>query len=154
MRLIIDLIAGALVALSLLTGHAAHAQQPVTPGLQQPAGSGGPVFHKHVSSLGTSLAVKDLPGTVGGFNCTAIAGGAAGYCVAYDATAVPSTGALTGALVLDVCYFDTTARGCALAHIPNGVLTTKGIVILMTSASTPFTYTTGTDTGFISADYN
>jgi len=142
------------VVWALLSSWPVLAQTPVTPDLQQPNGSGGPVFHKHVSSLGTSLAVKDLPGTVAGFNCTAIAGGAAGYCVAYDATAVPSTGALTGTLVLDVCYFDTTARGCALAHIPNGVLTTKGIVILLTSASTPFTYTTGTDTGFISADYN
>jgi hypothetical protein len=149
-----DLLARALVALSLLSAPVALAQSPVTPYLQQPNGSGGPVQHKHVSSLGTSLAVKDLPGTVAGFNCTAIAGGAAGYCVAYDATAVPSTGALTGALVLDACYFDTTARGCALAHLPNGVLTTKGIVILLTSATTPFTYMTGTDTGYISADYN
>jgi hypothetical protein len=153
MRLIIDIVVGALVALSLLLSHA-HAQQPVTPYLQQPNGSGGPVQHKHVSSLGTSLIVKDLPGTIAGFNCTAIAGGAAGYCVAYDATAVPGTGALTGALVLDTCYFDTSAHGCSLAHIPNGILTSAGIVILMTSASTPFTYTTGTDTGFISADYN
>jgi|HubBroStandDraft_6_1064221.scaffolds.fasta_scaffold466477_2 hypothetical protein len=153
MRIIIDIVAGVLVALSLLLGHA-HAQSPVTPGLQQTNGSGGPVWHVHTTALADHLVVKDNPGTVGGFNCTAVAGGAAGYCVAYDATTTPATGALTGSLVLDVCYFDTTARGCALAHIPNGILTSKGIVILMTSASTPFTYTTGTDTGFISADYN
>jgi hypothetical protein len=152
MRIIIDIVAGALVALSLLLGHA-HAQSPVTPGLQQTNGSGGPVWHAATTTLTDHLLVKNIAGTVGGFNCTAVTGGAAGYCVAYDAASVPGTGALSGT-VIDVCYFDTTARGCSLAHIPNGVLTTKGIVILMTSAATPFTYTTGTDTGFISADYN
>jgi len=153
-RKILDLLAALSVVWALLAPGPAPAQSPVTPDLQQVNGSGGPVWHVHNSSLGTSLVVKNLPGTVEGFNCTGVAGAAAGFCIAYDATTVPSTGALTGALVLDACYFDTSARGCSLAHLPNGVFTTKGIVILMTSATSPFTYTTGTDTGFISADYN
>lgn len=139
----------------LATCCVSRAQQPVIPLLQ-----GGPGFlpnqlaHIATSSLGTSLLVKTSPGTLAGFNCTAITGGGAGYCVAYNAASIPSTGSLTGANVLDVCYFDTSARGCSLAHVENGALYTSGIVIVMTSASTPFTYTTGTDTGFISADFN
>jgi hypothetical protein len=109
--------------------------------------------HAVTTSLGTSLVVKAAAGDLAGFNCTAITGGAAGYCIAYNAASAPSTGALTGAAVLDVCYFDTTARGCSLAHINGTVAYGTGIVILMTSATTPFTYTTGTDTGYISADY-
>lgn len=112
----------------------------------------GTVSHASVTSLGTSLVVKASAGTLSGFNCTAITGGAAGYCVAYNATAAPGTGALTGSLVLDSCFFDTTARGCSLARL-SPVAYSAGIVILVTSAVTPFTYTTGTDTAFVSADY-
>jgi hypothetical protein len=60
---------------------------------------------------------------------------------------------LTGTLVLDFCYFDTTARGCSLSRIPLAANYSAGITILLTSAVTPYTYTTGTDTGAISADY-
>ena len=156
MKRIIDALAALGVLWALLAqGPLAHAQAPVVPYVSAPPGGvASAVQHKHVASLGTSLAVKDLPGTVAGFNCTAITGGAAGYCIAYDTASVPSTGALTGALVLDTCYFDTSARGCSLAHLPNGIASAYGIVILLSSASTPFTYTTGTDTGYISADYN
>lgn len=110
---------------------------------------------QHASSTGlvTSLVAKAAPGSLVGFNCTSVTGAAAGFCVGYNATAAPSTGALTGSLVLDYCYFDTSARGCSLNHLPGAVNYNAGIVILMTSAATPFTYTTGTDTGAISADY-
>lgn len=141
---------------TLLAGlTSANAQSPVVPYVQ-----GGPGYppnqlaHIATNALNTSLLVKNTPGTLVGFNCTAITGAAAGYCIAYNANTVPGTGSLTGTSVLDVCYFDTTARGCSLAHLPNGALYTSGIVILVTSASTPFTYTTGTDTAFISADFN
>ena len=110
--------------------------------------------HTSVTSLGTSLVAKAAAGNLNSFNCTAITGGAAGFCIAYNGTTAPSTGALTGANVLDSCYFDTTARGCSLAHINGSVAFSTGIVILVSSAVTPFTYTTGTDTAFISADTN
>lgn len=116
--------------------------------------AGAQLGHASVTALGTSLLVKASAGNLYAFNCTSITGGAAGFCVAYNAIAVPSTGALTGALVLDYCFFDTTARGCSLSRIPNSILYNVGVVILVTSAATPFTYTTGTDTAAITADFN
>jgi hypothetical protein len=112
-----------------------------------------PVPHASTSALGTSLVAKASAGDLFGFNCTAITGGAAGYCVAYNAASAPGTGSLTGASVLDFCYFDTTARGCSLSRIPLAAAYSTGITILLTSAASPYTYTTGTDTGAISADY-
>lgn len=104
------------------------------------------------AALAASLAVKATPGNLYGFYCNAITGGASGYCVAYNATAAPGTGALTGASVLDVCYFNGAA-GCSLNRIPMPRNYSTGIVILVTSAATPFTYTTGVDTAYISADF-
>lgn len=112
----------------------------------------GTVSHASTTALANSLAVKAAPGTLFGFNCSGVAGAAAGYCIAYNATVAPGGGALTGSLVLDICYFDTTARGCSLAR-NSPISYSAGIVILVTSATTPFTYTTGTDTAFVSADY-
>jgi hypothetical protein len=117
-----------------------------------PAFAQTPTNHASTTALGTSLVVKTYGGALLGFNCTAITGGSAGFCVAYNAAAVP-TGSLVAAQVLDSCYFDTTARGCSLSRLPMAASYSNGIVILMTSASTPYTYTTGTDTGFISADF-
>ena len=112
-----------------------------------------PISHVSTTALATSLVAQSGPShALVGFNCTAITGGAAGYCVAYNATSAPGTGALTGSLVLDFCYFDTTSRGCSLSRAPGAVPYSAGIVILLTSAATPYTYTTGTDTGAISAD--
>lgn len=111
--------------------------------------------HASTTALGTSLVVESNPQHVlASFNCTAVAGGAAGYCVAYNAAAVPSTGALTGAAVLDSCYFGTTPAGCSINYTPGGIEFSAGIIILLTSASSPYTYTTGVDTGAISANYN
>lgn len=110
--------------------------------------------HASVTSLGTSLVAKNAAGQVNAFNCTAITGGAAGYCILYNATTAPSTGALTGSLVLDACYFDTTPRGCSIVHANGSIAVSAGAVILATSAATPLTYTTGTDTAYIEADYN
>jgi hypothetical protein len=100
------------------------------------------------------LVAKASSGILLGFNCTSITGGAAGYCIAYNATSAPAPGALTGANVLDSCFFDTTARGCSLSRIPIGATYGTGIVILVSSAASPFTYTTGTDTAYVSADFN
>lgn len=108
------------------------------------------VQHAVSSTLVTSLVVKAAPGSLVSFNCVGIAGAAAGFCVAVNATSAPGVGAITP---LDFCWFDTTARGCSLAHLPGAANYNSGIVILMTSAASPYTYTTGTDTGAISADY-
>lgn len=105
------------------------------------------------TALGTSLVVKASAGNLYGINCTGIAGAAAGYCIVYNGTAAPSTGALTGANVLDFCYFDTTARGCSINYIPIGTQYSTGIVVLLSSAASPYTWTTGTDTGGITAAY-
>jgi len=112
----------------------------------------GVMGHANTASLGTSLVVKAAPGNLAAFNCAGITGGVAGFCVAYNATAAPSTGALTGSLVLDACYFDTTAKGCSLSHLPKSIAASLGITILVTSAASPLNYTTGTDTAYIEAD--
>jgi hypothetical protein len=98
-------------------------------------------------------SVKASAGNLYNFNCTAISGAAAGFCVAYNGAATPGTGALTAANVLDFCFMDTTARGCSLTRIPMYINYSAGIQILITSAATPYTYTTGVLTGAIEADF-
>lgn len=112
------------------------------------------VLHASVTALGTSLVAKASAANLYAFNCTGIAGAAAGNCIAYNGTAAPATGSLTGANVLDACNFGTGTNGCSLSRLPNNVAYSAGIVILCSSAASPFTYTTGTDTCFISADYD
>jgi hypothetical protein len=123
-------------------------------GLTATSSSALSMSHAVSASAGvTSLVAKASAGNIYGYNCTAISGAAAGFCVIYNGTSAPSTGALTAANVVDFCYFDTTARGCSLSRIPMQINSSSGIVALITSASTPFTYTTGTLTGAISVDY-
>lgn len=123
---------------------------PVTPTSASPLVTAS---HASTTALANNLNVKAAAGGLLGFNCTSITGGAAGYCVAYNGASTPGTGALTGANVLDFCYFDTSPRGCSLSRIPVSVSYSAGIQILVTSATTPYTYTTGIDTAAISADY-
>ena len=105
------------------------------------------------SGLANNLIVKGSAGNLGGFNCTGISGGVAGYCIVVNQATVPSTGSLSASIVLDACYFDTTARGCSLSRMPDVVNYSAGITILVSSAASPYTYTTGTDTAMITADY-
>lgn len=119
---------------------------PVTPSIVA-------VSHASTTALASSLSVKASSGNLLGYNCTSITGGSAGFCVAYNGSSTPGTGALTGSNVLDFCYYDTTARGCSLSRIPVSVLYSSGIQILVTSAASPYTYTTGVNTAAISADY-
>lgn len=109
--------------------------------------------HASTTSLGTYLLAKSSTGNLYGYNCTGITGGSAGYCIAYNGSSVPGTGALTGANVLDFCFFGSSAQGCSLSRIPMSVNYGNGIVILISTATTPYTYTTGTATGAITADY-
>lgn len=104
------------------------------------------------TALETSHVCKASAGNLYGFYCNVV-GGAAGFCIVYNAATAPSTGALTGAQVLDNCQFVAGSPGCSLSRIPIPRQYGTGIVILVSSAATPFTYTTGTDTAFISADY-
>lgn len=111
--------------------------------------------HNQSSSAGvTSLVIKSSAGNLYDFKCDAIAGAAAGYCIVYNGSSAPSTGSLTAANVLDWCYFGTTAAGCSLSRVPMPINYSTGIVVLISSASTPFTYTTGTDSGGIEADFD
>lgn len=115
--------------------------------------TGMAVSHASTTALANSLNAKATAGSLVGFNCTAITGAAAGYCVVYNAVTPPSAGALTGTLVLDFCQFDTTARGCSLGRAPAKVTYSIGMQVLVTSAASPYTYTTGVDTAAISADF-
>lgn len=109
--------------------------------------------HAATSAVTNNLIIKASSGILFGFNCTAISGGTAGFCIAYNATTPGAPGALIGTQVLDSCFFDTTARGCSLSHLDHAVSYSNGIIIIMTTASTPFTWTSGSANGFISADY-
>ncbi len=113
---------------------------------------GGTNLHASSTSLTTSLVVKASDALLFGFYCNAITGGISGVCIAYNNATAPSPGALTAAKVLDTCTI-TSVAGCFLSRIPSGVDYSAGVVILLSSAATPFTYTTGTLTGFLSADY-
>jgi hypothetical protein len=111
------------------------------------------VSHLSTSSLANVLSAKGTAGYLSGFNCSAITGGSAGFCIAYNSATTPSAGALTGSLVLDFCSFDNSVHGCSLGREPMQVAYSAGIQILVTTASSPYTYTTGTDTAAISADF-
>lgn len=71
-----------------------------------------------------------------------------GYCILYNATAAPGTGALTAGLVLAFQllpasgYCDWTASNAP-------IVASAGAVVLISSATTPFTYTTGVITAAI-----
>ena len=125
--------------------------QPIDKNNPLPVG-GGILNHVASTTLVSSQVVKTTSGNLGGFNCTAITGGAAGFCVAIAANSAPTNGATI--TPLDFCWFDTTARGCSLSRIPSTIAYSNGITILITSAATPYTFTSGTDTAAVSADFN
>lgn len=111
------------------------------------------LLHASTTALGTSLVASNTAANLYTYNCSAISGGSGGFCIAYNGSSVPATGALTGANVLDFCFFGSTPQGCSLSRIPMAVNYSAGIVILISTAATPYTYTTGTATGAITADY-
>jgi hypothetical protein len=71
-----------------------------------------------------------------------------GYCILYNGTTAPGTGALTAANVLAFQllpasgYCDWTATNAPIAA-------SAGAVVLISSAATPFTYTTGVITASV-----
>ncbi len=109
--------------------------------------------HASTTALATSLLVANSSKNLHAYHCDAITGGSQGYCIAYNNATVPSTGALTGSKVLDFCTFTAMQPWCALSRIPMSVNYGSGIVILISTAADPYTYTTGVATGAITVDY-
>jgi hypothetical protein len=106
-------------------------------------------LHAVTGALAATLVIKASAGNLYSVNTTGIAGGSAGYLVIVNATAAPGNGAITP---LDFCYFSTPA-GCSLSHGTIPINYSTGIVALITTATTPYTYTSGVDTAAISGDY-
>jgi hypothetical protein len=100
-----------------------------------------------VNSLVLKASATSNPGGVSSFhaeNGTATSG----YCVLYNGTTAPSTGALTAANVL--AFVLLPANGyCDFDHTMQPLSASTGAVVLLTSAANPFTYTTGVITGSI-----
>lgn len=108
----------------------------------------------HSTALETARVIKNSAGVLYDFKCTDIAGAAAGTCIAYNGTSAPSTGALTGANVIDSCPIAAAvAIGCTSQPRTIPWQFTTGIVILCSTGTTPFTYATTTNTCFITASY-
>lgn len=107
------------------------------------------------TALEATRAAKSSGGNVYGAYATAIAGGSAGFLVGYNATACPADGAVTGALVLDSCAFDTSNKGCSISRLPGPARNySAGICFYITTGASPFANkATGTDTGYLSVDY-
>lgn len=106
------------------------------------------VSHYKSGALEAGAIAKNTGGALYGFYCTAIAGATAGTCSIMDSATVPSTGAVTP---IDSCAF-TSAAGCSIYRVIP-FRTTNGVVVILSSATTPFTYTTGTATGYLGVDW-
>jgi len=72
-----------------------------------------------------------------------------GYCILYNGTAAPSTGALTAANVLAFQLLPASGWCDWHAGAQPPITASAGAVVLLSSASSPYTYTTGTITGSI-----
>ena len=107
--------------------------------------------HGATSALAASLVLKASAGNLYSVNATAITGGAAGYLVVINATSAPTNGAAI--TPLDFCYFGANPAGCSLSHGHIPINYSAGMVALITTAASPYTYTSGTDTGAISGDF-
>lgn len=79
-----------------------------------------------------------------GENATA----AGGYCILYNGTAAPGTGALTAANVLAFQLLPASGF-CDWSATSIPIAASTGAVVLISSAATPFTYTTGVITASI-----
>jgi len=88
--------------------------------------------------------------TAKGFNWAHVenATSVSGYVIVYNAISAPSAGALSAGLVLTFEYLPPSGYA-DLDYSTRPIAGSAGIVILLTSAATPFTYTTGSITGAI-----
>lgn len=117
---------------------------------QGSAGSANANSHAATSALASSLALKASAGNLYSVNATAVTGGAAGYLVVINAASAPTSG--SAITPLDFCYFNGVG-GCSLSHGQIPINYSTGIVALITTAASPFTFTSGTDTAAISGDF-
>lgn len=104
------------------------------------------------NNTGTSLLLNTGSRSFYSAKVDAIAGtiGTGGFLVLVAASTVPTTGALSN--VVDWCQF-TAVTGCSVSHGGTfAVNYSPGIYAVITSAATPFTYTTGVLTGAIEGD--
>lgn len=92
--------------------------------------------------------IKAAPGNLYSVYATNITS-TAGFLIVVNATTVPGAGALTGSTVLDCVALPASGTASINYGMPPKVYSV-GIVALVSSASTCFTYTTGTITAFIS----
>ena len=141
---------GVAILLALAVG-TTPAPAPIAPPIASPQVD----QHYHSQVLENNAVVSTVAGsTLRGFYCNFITGNIGGACIAYNSTTVPTPGALNAALVLDGCAFDTTAGGCSLSRLPAGINASNGIVILVSTAASPFTWTQSSNvTAFIGVDY-
>ena len=72
-----------------------------------------------------------------------------GYCILYNGTTAPSTGALTAANVLGFQLLPASGYCDWHANMQPPIAASTGAVLLVSSGATPFTYTTGTITASI-----
>lgn len=131
---------------------AARAQVPVVqmyPGVNNATGAGVTEYAPAVrpqanASAGASLVLKASPGTFF-YGQAANTTATAGFCLLIDATSAPNS----GASVTPLAFAALPASGtCVLGSgVPMSFLT--GIVFLVSSNSSPFTFTSGTITAGI-----
>jgi hypothetical protein len=95
------------------------------------------------------LVAKAAPGTAMKIAATNFSS-TAGFLVGYNAISNPSDGALTAALVIDCVALPASGTAVIDNQPGPGTNYTAGIVVVLTSAASCYTKTTGTVAGFIS----
>ena len=106
-------------------------------GVEDSATGGG--VHAATGALASNLVLKAAPGALIDAACVGVSSSVAGYCVVINATAAPSSGAAI--TPLDVCAYPAGATGCAISRAGAADSYSTGVVVLATSAASPFTYT-------------
>jgi hypothetical protein len=135
-----------------LAGPTGTPVQIVGPGLAQQtataastaalAAAQAPIAPVVPTSLVSSLVVKPSPGTLYSAYATALTGGTGGYLLALNATTVQADGAVvTGTLLANAPFVGGIAQ-LNYQGIPAAAFS-LGIVLVVSSAATPFTITTG-----------
>lgn len=107
----------------------------------QPAPVAPTVSASGIASLVLNAGPTSVSGGVMYFhaeNATAVSG----YCVLYNATSAPATGALTAAAILAFQLLPPNGYcDWSESHVP--IAASSGAVVLLSSAANPYTYTSG-----------
>lgn len=130
---------------ALLASMPARAQQAPTPTSSPVIGITG----KTSTAAEASHILKGAPGNLYSVYATNLTT-TAGFLIVVNSPTVPGTGTLTGATVLD-CVPPPASGAASINYGPNPPkVYSAGIVALLSSANTCYTFTNGTITGFIS----